>query len=86
MIRISNGKDTILHLDPSFELPKFELKDFIGKEVSEYADSIQNLQTSISIAKSAYTKFQKGMYGSSDSLLPIYLKKSQAERALNGEK
>lgn len=51
-----------------------------------FASSEQNLQTSISIAKSAYNKFKKGIYGDSNSLLPIYLKKSQAERALDGEK
>ncbi|MBO5348925.1 MAG: tRNA (adenosine(37)-N6)-threonylcarbamoyltransferase complex dimerization subunit type 1 TsaB [Clostridia bacterium] len=51
-----------------------------------FANEIQNLQTSISIGKSAYNKFKNGIYGDSNSLSPIYLKKSQAERNLVGEK
>lgn len=53
---------------------------------SIFANDSQNQQTSISIGKSAYNKFKNGIYGNSNSLLPIYLKKSQAERNLNGEK
>ncbi len=51
-----------------------------------FAKDSLNFQTSISVGKSAYNKFQKGLYGNSSSILPIYLKKSQAERQLNGEK
>jgi tRNA threonylcarbamoyl adenosine modification protein YeaZ len=51
-----------------------------------FAAENQNIQTSTSIGKSAYTKFKKGIYGDSNSILPIYLKKSQAERHLDGEK
>lgn len=51
-----------------------------------FAEDTQNLQTSISIGKSAYNKFQNGIYGDSNSILPMYLKKSQAERQLDGEK
>lgn len=51
-----------------------------------FANDIQNQQTSISIGKSAYNKFKNGLYGDSNSLTPIYLKKSQAERNLVGEK
>lgn len=53
---------------------------------TSFASDVQNQQTSISIGKSAYNKFNDGIYGNSDSLLPIYLKKSQAERNLVGEK
>lgn len=53
---------------------------------SIFANDIQNQQTSISIGKSAYNKFKNGVYGDSNSLSPIYLKKSQAERNLVGEK
>lgn len=53
---------------------------------SNFASEKQNLQTSISIGKSAYNKFQNGLYGDSNSILPIYLRKSQAERHLDGEK
>ena len=53
---------------------------------SQFANETQNIQTSISIGKSAYNKFKNRIYGNSDFVLPIYLKKSQAERNLNGEK
>lgn len=51
-----------------------------------FASDSQNVQTSISIGKSAYNKYTEGIFGDSNSLLPIYLKKSQAERNLDGEK
>ena len=51
-----------------------------------FASDEQNIQTSISIGKSAYNKFKKGIYGDSNSISPIYLRKSQAERHLDGEK
>lgn len=51
-----------------------------------FASESENLQTSISIGKSAYTKFKLGLSGDSNSILPIYLRKSQAERQLDGEK
>lgn len=51
-----------------------------------FATESQNLQTSISIGKSAYNKFKNGISGDSNSIYPIYLKKSQAERNLDGEK
>lgn len=45
-----------------------------------------NLQTSISVGKCGYHKFLNGLYGDSNSISPLYLRKSQAERALDGEK
>lgn len=48
--------------------------------------STQNLQSSISLAKCAYSKYLNGFYGDSNSISPIYLRKSQAERNLDGEK
>ena len=47
-----------------------------------FASSTSNIQNGISIATAGYNKFLKGEYGNSSSLLPIYLKKSQAERTL----
>lgn len=46
----------------------------------------QNLQSSISLARCAYSKYLNGFYGDSNSISPIYLRKSQAERNLDGEK
>ena len=42
----------------------------------------QNTISSISIAKAGYTKYKNGNYGNSNILSPIYLRKSQAELAL----
>lgn len=42
----------------------------------------KNNASSISIAKSALVKFKNGEYGNSNTLIPLYLRKSQAERAL----
>lgn len=52
---------------------------------SSFASESKNNQSSISIGKSGFDKFNLNLSGNSDSLAPIYLKKSQAERALNGE-
>lgn len=48
--------------------------------------SDDNTQSSISLAKCAYCKYILGKYGDSNSISPIYLRKSQAERNLDGEK
>ena len=48
--------------------------------------STQNLQSSISLARCAYSKYLNGFYGDSNFISPIYLRKSQAERNLDGEK
>lgn len=69
------GDGSVVHSD--------KIKNQIKNPI--FASNEQNLQTSISIGKSAYNKFKKGIYGDSNALLPIYLKKSQAERHLDGE-
>ena len=45
--------------------------------------SANNEQTSISIGKCAYHKFLSGQIDSADSITPLYLRKSQAERMQN---
>lgn len=60
--------------------------NLIQKKIQNVSLSNNNLQTSINIGKSAFDKFNLGILGDSNSLVPIYLKQSQAERALNGEK
>lgn len=76
--------DSITFVGDAAVLYKDELQSNIKNP--KFAMGTQNLQTSISIGKSAYNKYAEGKYGDSSSLLPIYLKKSQAERALDGEK
>ncbi|MBR1803046.1 MAG: tRNA (adenosine(37)-N6)-threonylcarbamoyltransferase complex dimerization subunit type 1 TsaB [Clostridia bacterium] len=47
-----------------------------------FANEQQNIASSISIAQIGYTKYKNGDYGNSDILCPVYLRKSQAEIAL----
>ena len=48
----------------------------------QFAEENFNLQNSNSVAKSALSNYNQGKFGYSSSISPIYLKKSQAERAL----
>ena len=48
----------------------------------QFAEDNYNLQNSNSVAKSALSKYNQGNFGYSSSISPIYLKKSQAEIAL----
>ena len=59
-------------------------KDLLKSNFSNitFAQDKDNYQNSISIAKSGINKYNKGEYGDSSTISPIYLKKSQAERAL----
>ncbi|MFR2535337.1 MAG: tRNA (adenosine(37)-N6)-threonylcarbamoyltransferase complex dimerization subunit type 1 TsaB [Clostridia bacterium] len=45
-----------------------------------------NRPTSVSIGQCAFYQYKQGHFGNSNSLSPLYLRKSQAERALEGEK
>ena len=47
-----------------------------------FASEEQNLQNGISVGRAGYAKYLSGEYGNSSSISPIYLRKSQAERAL----
>ena len=48
--------------------------------------SENNIQNSISLARCGYNHFKNNLYGDSNYISPIYLRKSQAERIANGEK
>ena len=52
----------------------------------KFVNDEKNIQTSISVGKAAYDKYLKGLYGDSNILVPMYLRKSQAERALERRK
>ena len=54
----------------------------ISKLSNKLIFSNKNTQSSISLAKCAYDKYLEGLYGDSNNLSPLYLRKSQAERAL----
>lgn len=53
---------------------------------AHFASENENMQSSISIGLAAFDKYQAGFSQNSNTLLPLYLRKSQAERALDGEK
>ena len=58
-------------------------KDLLTSRLSnKLIFSNKNTQSSISLAKCAYAKYLEGLYGDSNNLSPLYLRKSQAERAL----
>ena len=58
-------------------------KDLLTSKLSnKLIFSNKNTQSSISLAKCAYDKYLEGLYGDSNNLSPLYLRKSQAERAL----
>ena len=63
-------------------------KDLILEKLSSaiFVEDEINKQTSISIGKAGFDKYNNGIYGDSNLLSPLYLRKSQAERALEGEK
>lgn len=60
-------------------------KDLINEKFADYdiEFSDNNIQSSISLAKSAYFRFKQGFAGDSNNISPIYLRKSQAEQATN---
>lgn len=63
-------------------------KDLLAKSFDEaniilhFASDDKNNANSVSIATAGYIKYTNGDYGDSNILSPIYLRKSQAERAL----
>lgn len=72
---------------------------FVGDCIDEYKELIMqkfnnikinfaenNIQSGLSLTKCAYNKYLSGIYGDSNCLSPIYLRKSQAERTANEQK
>ena len=59
----------------------------ISQKLSKTTFVEKNLNNinSISVGRLGLDKYNKGLYGDSSILSPLYLKKSQAERALEGE-
>ena len=55
-------------------------KELIEKKFSNVLFSQENSQSSFALGKCAYDKWKKGNVLTADTLLPLYLRKSQAER------
>ena len=81
--RLSTYDEPLLFVGNGSTIHHDAIQTFVKNPL--FATEEENLQTSISIGKSAYKKFKNGIHGDSNSILPIYLKKSQAERHLDGE-
>lgn len=95
-LKNKNGASSLFQFLKEFgSLEDGEPVYFVGDAVNLYSDLLQNLPfkimlanenqsiiSSITIAKLGYTKYQNGNYGDSSVLSPIYLRKSQAELAL----
>ena len=62
--------------------------DLIYKKFSNFKINFSenNIQSSVSLSKCAYDKYKCGKYGDSNTILPLYLRKSQAERNLEESK
>ena len=74
----------ILFVGDGAEKHQYTLTQYFKK--ATFVEDKYNIQTAISIGKAAFHKYEQGIYGDSNSIVPLYLRKSQAERALDGEK
>lgn len=81
---LKNYNDTITFVGDGSEVHK----DLLSSQFKNcvFASSDQNVQTSISIGKSAFDKYSTNDYQPVYSVSPIYLKKSQAEINLENSK
>ena len=88
---------TMKKLKDAFEKNNFSDIIFVGDGAETYKNTIEdnfknenicicegesNFQCSPSLAKAGLQKYNEGNYGDSNSIFPVYLRKSQAERAL----
>ena len=74
----------ILFVGDGAKKHQYNLLKYFSK--ATFVEDKYNNQTSTSVGKAAYNHYINGNYGDSNSITPLYLRKSQAERALEGEK
>ena len=74
----------ILFVGDGAEKHQYTLTKYFKK--STFVEDKYNIQNATSLGKAAFFKYKQGNYGDSNSVIPLYLRKSQAERALDGEK
>ena len=88
-------EDSITKIKDELQRNNYDNIEFVGDASVLYQDLLknnfnntifakdeQNLQNGISLAIAGISKYKREEYGNSSTLSPIYLKKSQAERAL----
>lgn len=94
---IDNTLDTFINKSSKIQAPDITFvgdgsilyKDLIVEKFANNPDlancklsfSDTNVQSAVSLAKCAYYKLLQGQYGDSNTLLPLYLRQSQAERS-----
>lgn len=74
----------ILFVGDGAEKHQYHLLKHFSK--ATFVEDKYNKQSSVSVGKAGYYHYINGNYGDSNSITPLYLRKSQAERALEGEK
>lgn len=74
----------ILFVGSGSEKHQYHLMKYFSK--ATFVEDKCNKQSSISVGKAGFYHYNLGNFGSSNFLTPLYLRKSQAERALEGEK
>lgn len=74
----------ILFVGDGAEKHQYNLLNYFSK--ATFVEDKCNKQTAISVGKAGFYHYQTGSCGDSNSITPLYLRKSQAERALEGEK
>lgn len=74
----------ILFVGDGSEKHQYHLMKYFSK--ATFIEDKYNKQNSISIGKAGFYHYNTGKFGLSNFLTPLYLRKSQAERALEGEK
>lgn len=77
-----NNFSDIIFVGDGAETYKNTIEDNFKSENICICESESNFQCSPSLAKAGLQKYNEGNYGDSNSIFPVYLRKSQAERAL----
>ena len=75
---------SILFVGDGAKKHQYKLLEYFSK--ATFVEDVFNKQTSNSVGIAGYYHFKNGNFGDSNSITPLYLRKSQAERALEGEK
>lgn len=74
----------ILFIGDGAKKYQYHLMRYFSK--ATFVEDKYHKQTSISVGKAGFYHYKQGDFGDSNSIFPLYLRKSQAERALEGEK
>lgn len=79
---VKNNFSDIIFVGDGAETYKNTIEDNFKNENICICESESNFQCGPSLAKAGLQKYIEGSYGDSNSIFPVYLRKSQAERAL----